>query len=778
MFHTTRNPRRMINSPSQQHDTPQLTVIDGEGRSSRSSTKYYPSDHPFSSVADRQTPYKKIFSAHPVRSGASISHRRTPRRRGPKQSPAAASFQSPPTSSRAAWNSTNNDLSIYSLTEEEQQRRKKILRTPVDTGRRKPHRMKSVAPSPGGATGPKKYATPTTSVAPAKMKRAWCPSGKTSGKGLVERTPGFVDDSWMKYAKNKQEEAHGIDEEADVDGNGAHDGNLPNNGDIDRAEADATDATEYNDIDRGADPFRTSSVSAAQRKQTHVAVKKKKSAAAAAVSSFRKPVGTKMSLHTASKAWAKRKESHSDVFTAQDAKLMSALRGVETTPSEQPTSTGTMPTPQAPTTPMTPMTPMVTMTPRSVKRSMVVPPRPIKASTELGRRQRAEQENAFMELEAQLSRLRVVKGIVVPQLPESESTLQASPGGGNAPEERDVVTKHWIGFHTNVPSTTALFNNTPNPTYNTRTMLTSLAHVASTLASSLAENEIRLQEESKARIHMQDLLLDTQSELKHLKAQQSEDSDAIARMITQMPDVALNYLTTSPSASPAVSPVASPVVSPVVSPPLPTDVLRGETSLASVAPLLPGSAPPSEYSSLLLNHATTMKEDDLTNEKTEEERFAMTSQDVVAVASLPEMGTANDEEGGEEEHEDIPKPTVVHAGYNPRTTTQMGFTITEFVSVPSNNNEHSTDNHEDEEMARQNIPSPAPRTSVPTPTISSGPGYRNVVLDSPLEAPLGKISYNSYMKRPSTNEKKTQRTSVSPVRQKTNAAAAWLRRRK
>ena len=760
----------MHNSPSQQHETPQLTVIDGEGRSS--STKYYPADHPFS-VADRHTPYKKIFSQHPIRSAGSISHRRTPRRRGPKQSPAATSFQSPPTSSRAAWNSTNNDLSIYSLTEEEQQRRKKVLRTPVDTGRRKPHRMKSVAPSPGGATGPKKYATPTTSMAPAKMKRAWCPSGKTSGKGLVERTPGFVDDSWMKYAKNKQEDGHGIDEETDVDGNGAHDVNRSNNGGIDRAEAvDATDTTEYNDIDRGADPFRTSSVSAAQRKQQKHAVKKKPSAAAAAVSSFRKPVGTKMSLHTASKAWAKRKESHSDVFTAQDAKLMSALRGVETTPSEQPTATGTMPTPQAPTTPttpttlMTPMTPMVTMTPRNVKRSMVVPPRPIKASTELGRRQRAEQETAFMELEAQLSRLRVVKGIVVPQIPASESTLQASPGGGgNAPKERDVVTKHWIGFHTNVPSTTALFNNTPNPTYNTRTMLTSLAHVASTLASSLAENEIRLQEESKARIHMQDLLLDTQSELKHLRAQQSEDSDAIARMITQMPDVALNYLTTSPS--------ASPVVSPAVSPSLPADVLRGETSLASVTPLLAGSTPPSEYSSLLLNHATTMKEDDLTIEKIEEERFAMTSQDVVAVASLPEMGTANDEEGEEDEQEELPKPTVVHAGYNPRTTTQMGFTITEFVS-----DHQKTDNNEDEEMARQNIPSPAPRTSVPTPTISSGPGYRNVVLDSPLEAPLGKINYNSYMKRPSTNEQQTQRTNVSPVRQKTNAAAAWLRRRK
>lgn len=53
-------------------------------------------------------------------------------------------------------------------------------------------------------------------------------------------------------------------------------------------------------------------------------------------------------------------------------------------------------------------------------------------------------------------------------------------------------------------------------------MLTSLAHVASTLASSLAENEIRLQEESKARENMQDLLLETQSELKHLRAQQSE----------------------------------------------------------------------------------------------------------------------------------------------------------------------------------------------------------------------------------------------------------------
>jgi hypothetical protein len=756
MFRTRNN---YPTSPSQhiEYGTPKLTVIDGEGRTftksatSSASSKFYSENHPLSKTG-RPTPYKKL-NGHPVRSGGSMSHRRTPRqqqlpqqqrsRRNLNQSPVSRSA----VSGRAAWNSTNNDLSIYSLTEEERLRRKKILRTPVDTGRRKPHRMKSVAASPGGAKGPKKYVTPAASRTPPKSKRAWLPSGKTTGKGLVERTPGFVDDTWMKFTNSDQQKQ---DEDHDT---GVIDEVASECGSNDEVEE------EYDEIDRVADPFRTTSVRAS------ASTKK-----ASSVSSFRKPVGTRLSLHTASKAWDKRKKAHPDVFTAQDAELMSALRAADTTST--PEQSKKLQQKQCQFTPSV-----------STTKNIQPPPRPMKASTELGRRQRAEQEGAFMELEAQLTRLRAVKGI------EQEQTFNG--------EENDGITKHWIGFHANLPSTNAVLNNTPNPTtYNTRTMLTSLAHVASTLASSLAENEIRLQEESKARIKMQDLLLETQSELKHMKAQQSEDSDAIARMITQMPDVALTYLTSSPSASPSSSPsLAPPSLAP---PPLSFDVnqtIQEAPPATPIVSLTPST--PSEYSSLLQNHETTMKENDMTPEKIEEERFAMTSQDVVAVASLPDMNTSIDieeqeDQFGEEDQEDQFEKnlveqlatTVIQTGYNHRTTTQMGFTITEFLNEPvSAKNVAGT---EDDEMARKNIPSPAPRTTVPTPTISSGPGYKNVVLDSPLDEPIGKIDYSSYMKRPSMPKSATvegERTAtpaaaISPVRKKTNSAAAWLSRKK
>ena len=93
----------------------------------------------------------------------------------------------------------------------------------------------------------------------------------------------------------------------------------------------------------------------------------------------------------------------------------------------------------------------------------------------------------------------------------------------------------------------------------------------------------------------------------------------------------------------------------------------------------------------------------------------------------------------------------------------------------------STDEHifptldmDEEEMPRTCVPTP--RTSVPRPSVTSGPGYRNAVLDSPLSASLGRIDYSSYMKRPPSAAVKIAKT-PSPVR-KTNAAKAWLKRHK
>jgi hypothetical protein len=390
----------------------------------------------------------------------------------------------------------------------------------------------------------------------------------------------------------------------------------------------------------------------------------------------------------------------------------------------------------------------------------------MKAATELGRQRRAEQDGAFMELEAQLTRLRHVKGI------QQETVSSASPSG--------EPTKHWIGFHTDMPTTSALLNNTPSSTYDTRTMLTSLAHVASTLASSLAENEIRLQEESRERQHIQDVLLETQSELKHLKAQQSEDSQAIARMITQMPDIALNYLVSSPSSSAAatidkelahidldsmdqgvVAAVAEEDVVPVeneVEENEREEMVRYDAMTSSVGSV--GSGIGFDYASLLKAHTNTMQEPVVTEEQLEVEQCAMTSNDVVAVAALPDMSNVE-----EEDHVEMTKDVLVSAlEFTTPRTKMMGYTITDLGAAT------------DDEMAREDVPRPAPRMMVPMPTILSGPGYRNTVLDSPLDAPLGKIDYSSYMKQPSSSV--TIDVTSPQVRGKKNSAAAWLSRKK
>jgi ElaB/YqjD/DUF883 family membrane-anchored ribosome-binding protein len=756
--------------------------------SSSSSPNFYPEGHP---LARRGTP--KRIVGHPIRTAETLTHRRIPRRqqqhqaqhqpnkRGHQQSPLPRT----PPSKRAAWDSTNSDLSRYTLSEQELLRRKKLMRTPVDTGRTRSRRAKSVAPSPGGANGFKKKSgaaiatsTATTATTPATTqrsfttpKKAWVPSGKTSGKGLVGRTPGFVDDSWKEYAKDLPEEEN--DDMAEIDT-------------FHGQEEDSAEE-EYNEIDRTADPYRTPSVAAAQKKQhagrstlsTVAGGAATRSSPSSFVSSFRKPVGTRLSLHTASKAWAKRKESHPDIFTAQDAEIMSALRNN----SNATPASSSLPSRSA----------------HSKLSTSQPPPRPMKASTELGRRQRAEQEGAFMELEAQLTRLRIVKGIEQTEQQHLNNTDDTMTAVSPSSNEDLAPAKHWISFHANMPTTNALLNNTSvnsTSSYNTRTMLTSLAHVASTLASSLAENEIRLQEESKARQNMQDVLLETQSELKHLKAQQSEDSDAIARMITQMPDIALNYLTSSPSQSAGTAGTAGINLDTAAEPADEMEMMEvagvkvGETAATSVPTATASSTTlsTSEYGSLLGNHeatTATVRETDATIERLQ------TTNDIEAVASLPEMNMSLDQDDDAEEEtvameqqmgNNRSDASAVQAGYKPRTTMQMGYTITEFVSSPIQNVEEvevEKKRNEDEEMVRHDIPRPAPRTSVPMPTVLSGPGYRNAVLDSPLSASLGKINYSSYMKRPSSSVAKPTPRTPSPVRKKkTNAAAAWLNRKK
>ena len=736
--------KTLTQSPSHfmEHGAPVLR-IDGEMLPKQQS-KFYPDGHP---LARKGTPTKKIFQSHPIRTGGTMTTRRVPRNR---QSPhpqhkQRAHQQSPmprtPPTRRAAWDSTNSDLSQYSLSEEERLRRKRILRTPVDTGRtvKQQHRNKSVAASPGAARGPKKHSSKMNTP-----KRAWIPSGKNQKNSLLARTPGFVDESWRQYTpKNLQD---------DDDGDDGDDGEVEETGELEE-EVSQADEAEYNDIDREADPFRTPSVEAAAPPPQRTDFKRTQI-------SFRKP-HERMSLHSASKAWAQRQEANPDVFTAQVAERMSAQKARHRSPEQHTT----------------------------LKRMTAPPPRPMKASTELGRQRRAEQEGAFMELEAQLTRLRHVKGIQqeIVTSPSSASDLSASPSASSSSEP----TRHWIGFHADMPTTNALLNNSSSSTYDTRTMLTSLAHVASTLASSLAENEIRLQEESRERQHIQDVLHETQSELKHLKAQQSEDSEAIARMITQMPDIALNNLVSSPSSSAAAATITDEelvridlnsmgkelhVAADEVMQVEKENMMVEKSCMAEVKSHESGGGA-FDYASLVKVHSeNTMEEPVMSENQLEMEQFEMTSNDVVAVAALPDMNLSNVEEVVEEEEEednneeeetnDVVVSTHRREFTVPRAT-MMGYTIIDLGGEAA------------DEMAREEVPRPAPRMTVPMPTISSGPSYRNTILDSPLDAPLGKIDYSSYMKQAAMNvAPDTVPEATPPVRGKKNSAAAWLSRKK
>ena len=121
---------------------------------------------------------------------------------------------------------------------------------------------------------------------------------------------------------------------------------------------------------------------------------------------------------------------------------------------------------------------------------------------------------------------------------------------------------------------------------------------------------------------------------------------------------------------------------------------------------------------------------------------------------------------GEDETNDVVVSTHRREFTVPRAT-MMGYTIIDLGGEAA------------DEMAREEVPRPAPRMTVPMPTISSGPSYRNTILDSPLDAPLGKIDYSSYMKQAAMNvAPDTVPEATPPVRGKKNSAAAWLSRKK
>jgi hypothetical protein len=70
-------------------------------------------------------------------------------------------------------------------------------------------------------------------------------------------------------------------------------------------------------------------------------------------------------------------------------------------------------------------------------------------------------------------------------------------------------------------------------------MISSLAKVASSLASSLAESEIRLQEAEKEARDSRDALLDVSAELEQVRIARDVDAETISRLVSQVPDMAL-----------------------------------------------------------------------------------------------------------------------------------------------------------------------------------------------------------------------------------------------
>ena len=70
-------------------------------------------------------------------------------------------------------------------------------------------------------------------------------------------------------------------------------------------------------------------------------------------------------------------------------------------------------------------------------------------------------------------------------------------------------------------------------------MISSLAKIASSLASSLAESEIRLQEAEREARDSRDALLDVSAELEQVRIARDVDAETISRLVSQVPDIAL-----------------------------------------------------------------------------------------------------------------------------------------------------------------------------------------------------------------------------------------------
>ena len=95
-----------------------------------------------------------------------------------------------------------------------------------------------------------------------------------------------------------------------------------------------------------------------------------------------------------------------------------------------------------------------------------------------------------MELGAQITRLRVIRG-VDDELAGQEQQQQQQPQ--QQPADKDRVVGHWMHFNASSLSP-SMAGDLKTPYKDAHRMISSLAKIASSLASSLAESEIRLQE--------------------------------------------------------------------------------------------------------------------------------------------------------------------------------------------------------------------------------------------------------------------------------------------
>ena len=153
------------------------------------------------------------------------------------------------------------------------------------------------------------------------------------------------------------------------------------------------------------------------------------------------------------------------------------------------------------------------------------------AATELGRRRRAEQEAALMELGAQIMRLRVIRG-VDDELVDPDKEQDTLHADGNK------VVGHWMHFNASKLSA-SLTGDLKTPYKDAHVMISSLAKIATSLASSLAESEIRMQEAEKEARDSRDALLDISTELEQVRIAREVDADTISRLVSQVPDIAL-----------------------------------------------------------------------------------------------------------------------------------------------------------------------------------------------------------------------------------------------